>query len=625
MGASSPVVGDPPVVGPERELTEQHESSWASQALATFLSRTGLLALALVLLQLLWRGRAVSGGFFNQDDFLNLHAARDASLDRAYLLEPLAGELSPVGRLFQWLTVHVGTTNWTSVTVFVLVLQTVAALLTWVVVSQLLPDRWLRIPLFVVALFTPLTLPAVFSWSAASIHLPLTVAALVAATALLSHQSQGWSSGPTVAVIALVVALLSSDRAVLLPVVLFFLLAAAREPDALGVRRRLVDTFRSTPWVWLLMAVAVVLRLAHGLLGDDATSLGAPQRASVAGDVVEQYLRQVVWGLAGGPWGGHWTGAVLDPDRGGAFALAVLACALAAIPLLRSARRPRVRVALAGLGVTVLLSLVMAISTNSDLLALGMVTRRCADAALYFVLFAAVAFRSARFPRWMHYVVPRSMVLASLLVAGALLISSAVTTRAVVPYLENKDDRGFVEAMAAGLLGNPATVLLEDPTPEWIIHPWFGDDARVSTVASLLPEQPLLDVPSEHLRKVDAGGHLREVNLLEPVRSLSSGGVCAHKVGTSPSEVPFESETASQRQVLQFDYIVGEDAFLRLQAGGAQFRLALKKGMSRIQVPLQGGFDSATFSLDPAAGDLSACLGLVEVGTPIEAPFRGLQ
>lgn len=594
---------------------------WWVTSLAPFRSPAGLCALALVLLQALWRGVGLAGGYFTQVDYLHLKQVQERPFAWSTLGGEHSGEFAPVAKLLTWVAHAISGTGWTGVTVLVLLMQTVIAVLLWLILSRLLPGRWVRVPLLGLALFTPLTLPTTFAWDQASIWFPAVLCLLVALLSLLAAQRSHWAMGSRVAAVALVVALLSSDRAVLFPVVLLFVLAGSLEPSGLGMLGRLGSVLRSHLKFWVFVVAAVVARIVlvqwHGAGGFSGSS-----GVSTAGDVLGEFLRQVSTGVLGGPWHGAFVDSSLQPAQRWITAVGVLACAAIAVLVLRRLRRPCVATAVLGLVVLTALVVPLMVFDAPGASPLAHVARHAADAAVLVVLLAAVALREVTVPRRLAPAAQASPGVLAVLSTVLLVVSSAVTTSELVPHLSNTDDREFVEALAAGLGADPAVVLLDGALPAGVMHPWFGDAAVVSTVAGLLPESPTFAVPSEKLRLVDGLGLLREVALLAPAKAYLQPGSCSNTVTSTGLDVALTETAADGQVVLSLDYLASQDSFVRVQAGEQDVRVPLRKGLGRIQVPMEGGFSSFSMVMAPDSASATACLATAEVGAAVAAPTK---
>ncbi|MBE7323176.1 hypothetical protein IEQ44_00735 [Nocardioides sp. Y6] len=602
-----------------RAETRREEFSWWAEARDSFRSPAGMVAVLVIAVQAIWRGTTVAGGFFTQDDFLMLARATDEPMGWDHLTAAHSGEFSPIGNLLVWATTQVTGFSWGGVTFVVLLLQTLAALLTWVVLTQVLEDRWVKIPLLVVACFTPLTLGATLWWSLASTHLPTVVLLLVGFSTLLAHLRSSWRAGLPIAGVALVLVLLCSDRSLALPLVAFVVVAAMWPQESAGVRERLIGTATSYARLWLVLLVALVVRVLVGV-GRDNSGFGWPQSFADVRHIAEQYVRQGISGLVGGPWTGTMSGTALEPDARWPLAVAAFVCLLLAAPIIRSLRDPVVAVAGVGLVLHFVLGAVVLILTKDGLSAMGMVSRFVADVAPSVVVLVALALRRTVVPDQVRrFVVPWPGLAASVL-AVALLVSCAVTARAMVPTLKNEDDRAYVDYVREGLLIDPRIVLLDGPVPEGIMSSLFGSSARVSTVVGLLPEEPTFGMPSEVLRMVDGAGILREVDLTLTVPSAPAPeGDCGYAVTGQRTTIPMSGPVAAGNHVLEISYLTGGDTYAEVQAGEETIRIPIRSGVHTIQVPVRTAFSNVTLTLENPGQ--TVCVGGLSAGVPTPAPL----
>lgn len=596
--------------------------SWWAMARDSFRSPVGMVAVVVIAVQALWRGSAVAGGFFTQDDYLMLQRAADLSMGVEHLTASHAGEFSPIGNLLVWATTQVAGFSWGGVTFVVVVLQTAAAALTWVVLTQVLEDRWVKVPLLTVACFTPLTLGPTMWWALASTHLPTVVLLLAGLSALLAHMRHEWRAGVPLAALCLVLVLLCSDRGLALPLVSFVVVAAMLRPDDLGVRDRLVTAASRYSRLWLLLLVAVVVRALVGV-GRGNSGYGWPQSFDDMSYVVEQYVRQGVSGLVGGPWIGTMSSTVLEPEARWPLAVAVLLCLLLAVPVIRCLRHPVVLVAGIGLVVTFLLGAVVLLLTKEGLSAMGMVSRFVADVVPAVVVVLALALRKTVVPTDLRRFVVGWSGVAAVVLAVVLVVSAAITSRTMMPTLKNEDDRAYVDQIRTGLELDPRIVLVDGPVPEGIMSAMFGSVAKVSTVVGLLPQQPTFGMPSDSLRMVDGAGILRDVDLSFAVASRPGpDGDCGWAVTGPGTTIPMQSEVVAGAHVLEVGYLASTDSYAELVAGEASVRIPVRAGLHEIQVPVTSEFSEVTLTLDDPGQTL--CVGALTAGAPTPAPLNSM-
>lgn len=605
-------------------MAETHPSTLPA-LLRPWASPAGLVALALVVAQGVWRGILLTRGFFTQDDFLMLRLGAEP-LSTDLVLQDYSGHLFPGGFLVAWAHAHHAPLSWSVVVVEVVVLQAVAALLAWLVLNRLLPGSWARVPLLAVALFCPVALWPTLWWAVAIQFLPVSIALLAAVWALLVHLQQGSRWAPTVVVVATAAGMLFQERAVLFPLVLGLVAVAfspARGPravlDALQVRWRL----------WATLGVLCVAYLAvHRVLAPiEATSAGS------AGSGVELVLnfvaRNAVPGVVGGPWNPDVAG---DSLLGPSWGAVVLAWTVLLAGVVWSLRRSLSAawgwlLLLAYLVVDALLLFAGRAALGPEF---GLIPRYAADVvpvlpvALGLVVRAALAGSppdGAERPRRGAEGSRRAAVVA-LSVTGLYAVSAAVTTASVAHHSYNRADRAFVETLRAELRAQPGTVLLDGGVPDDLMIGWFGADGRVSTMIGLAPERPVFDRAGHSLRMVDARGRLRPIDLVAPVSARAGDDeVCGYAVRDQPETVLLaDALTEDARVLARITYYTSAKGSLTVEDGGAEQRVRLRQGTATVDVPLTGPLDELVLRLlpdDDTEQDATVCVTDVTVGYPV--------
>lgn len=603
----------------KRRLETQREPGWLSLAGSAFRTPAGFVAVLVIAVQAIWRGGLVAGGYFTQDDYSMLVRAADESLNLDHLAATHAGEFSPIGNLLLWATTRAAGIDWGAVTLVVVVLQTVIAVLTWVVLTQILEDRWVRIPLLTVALLTPLTLAPTLMWALATTHLPTVALLLMGVSALLAHLRVGWQPGVRVAASCLVLVMFCSDRALLLPVVALVAVASMLRPDDLGFGARVSRALSLYGRLWIVLVAALVIRVLLGVSRDN-NGFGLPSTFPEALDIVEQYFRQGVAGLVGGPWRGDMLSTVLTPSASWPLAVAAIVCILLAVPVIRCLKDPAVAVAAVGLIGYFFLGAVVLLVTQEGVNAMGMVSRFVADVVPAVVICLALALRRSTVPHEISRWVMKAPAGIAVALAVAFQTSAAVTTLEAAPTLQNRDDRDYVEQIQSGLEFDPRIVLLDGPVPEGIMSSWFGDEARVSTVVGLLPEQPTFDAPSEQLRMVDGTGILREIQLSYAVTSEAAADPsCGWPVTSTTSTVPMQETVEAGEHVMSIGYLMGSDTYAEVRAGDETVRIPIRSGLNTIQLPIRSSFDAVEVTIEDT--DKTLCVGSITVGVPEPAPL----
>lgn len=606
----------------ERELDDRPgrarpraRTQWWAVVRSAFTDTAGFVALLVIAVQAIWRGGILAGGHWTQDDFVGIAQTDGQSLSLSLLGGSHAGEVSLVGRLLVWLVANGGDNSWEVVLLLVVVLQALVAALMWVVLSQVLPDRWVRLPLLALACFTPLTLASTLTWSLAVMLLPAVLLLLLGTSLLLVDHEEPTAGGVVGAALALLGTLLCSDHSLLMPVVPFVLLAGLVARQVGSVRQGVKEVFTRYLGLWIALLVGIVFRaLLLALRNPD--NVGLPESGDAAVDAVEAYVRQGLTGLVGGPWTGDVYAGVLRPDANYPLAIAIVLCILLVVPLVRSARRPSVTVALLGLVGYFVAVVVMLLLTNSQIDTEGMIPRTLATVAPVMVLFVALGLREARAPRkltdFRWFTSPRAAVVLAVLVTAV----TVPTTSALAPELRNVDDRDYLDTLRQGLSTDPSIVLLDGPTPEGVIHPWYGDEARVSTLAPLLLESPPFDVPSSNLRMVDGLGQVRPVALDDPAEAIDPGETtCGYAVRDEETTIPLDRGLPAGRHVVQISYYTNTRSPMTLVLPEEEIQIPVREGLRVVQVPVEhDGLLQLVLRLE--SGTDAVCVGEVAVGEP---------
>ncbi|MDP3966877.1 MAG: hypothetical protein Q8Q02_01245 [Nocardioides sp.] len=584
----------------------------ARAALAPWRDRPGLVALGVLAVMVVWRGVLLRDSFFNQDDYYLTARAWSSALDLQFLTRDTAGHLNPLQQLTYWVVSRWAPFEWGPVAGFVLVLQTLATVFTWHVLTRLLPGRWVRVPLLAVFALSPLTLATTLWWSAAMGLWPHVLVAMLAVLLLLRLE-QG-AAGPRWAVLGIlvcvVVGVLWYERSVLVPAVLYGVAVALRS-DVRGWRR-LVAPARSRPALWIALVVVVGGFLAvHSALTE--IEGGATSWGDLPGLVGSYLGRNVVPGLVSGPWQASLEGGAVVP----ATWVVVLSVGLV---LLGGAWLLRVGGATAGWATVLLVgyltaNLVLLVSGRGGfgtLIALD--PRYSADVVHVAVLAAALALREVS-PG------PRLRLLrgapAALLATVVYVVGAAFGSAVLVPHFQNTEDRAFVTTLRAALAGDGSQVVYDDLVPPGILLPLLGEEALFSRVFAPLPEVPAVDEASSRLRVVGPRGRLLEARLEDAVRALP-GDVpeCGYAVGPRVDRVRFPWPVDG-RLALHLRYFSQEETSVeaRLGAWSGEFRAFPGPNEVWLVVP-DTGRETSALALR-SSSDATVCVTAVEAGRPV--------
>jgi hypothetical protein len=432
--------------------------------LAPWRSWCGLTAVLVVALDLVWHGVLLSRGWFGQDDFLVMSDV----VDRGFggLLEPdHTGGFAPATTLLATGLVRLDPLGWGTAVLPVLALRSVAAVLLWPILTRLLGDRWLRLPLLVLFCASPLMLWATQWWWVAISFWPATVCLLAAVWALLVLVQDGRTGLGVVVVGALGLGLCFSQLAVLHVVVLLGVALIALPGATLRARFRALAGLRPLGMgvIGVLGVYVVVRAFVAPLPAGDGTDAGA---------VVTRHLRYVVSEVWGGPWEGEIVGhAAVVPSAWAVTVSGFLLLAVVGVTLQTGGAAARAAWLTLALHTAAQLGAVVVLSGASDFAALGTVPRVAAEAAPVLVICLAGALSGAvagldldavarqrsgrRLPTGI-----RAEAVVALAVSLVVVLSAGVSSQLLAPNLQHETSKDYVttlrEASTPGTAGQRA-------------------------------------------------------------------------------------------------------------------------------------------------------------------------
>lgn len=572
-----------------------------------WLSPPGACALVVLTVMTVWRAVLLGHGWFSQNDFLVV-----SGLDGPWSVRFTAG-FAPAAFTVANLVSDLAPLSWSLVASVVVVVEAASTAVLWVVLTRLMGDRWLRLPVLVVFAVGPLTLWTTQWWTFAVQFWPAALAVLAAVYAVLRGVQDRWRPAPVVAAVATSCALGFNERWVLAPIVLLGA-ALAVHPATTG-RARLGSVLRLLAGTWVLQLLVVGAYVA-------LRSIVAPLdlgRLQPPGPLVTAYTRHVGAELLGGPWGtGVTTHAYLVPETWTVGAGVLAAAAVIALCLQHGGVSARVSVAAlvgyfaASLGVLVLLR------QGSLASSLDLLHRFGADFAVAFAVLLAGALRETtiRLPAAAarRLSAPAEVALAGV-VSLAFLASTWISTEALATGLYHQDVKLFVANARADLRSDPRAVILDAGVPPGVVSPWFGPAAQASTVLHTAPEKPVFDVPSQQLRLVAASGHLVPVALGGAVEARpTANSACPYPVQFAGIEVPMTGQIPQGRWVMRLGYYTSQDSVAVVDVAGTQLLVPVRSGLNAVDVVVVGSFDRFRVALQHPTATL--CLATATVGVP---------
>lgn len=576
----------------------------------------GLAALGILLVTAVVRGWLLAGSYFNQDDFYMTGRAAESDLTLDYLTRDFAGHVNPLQQLTLWLVAHGAPYRWPVLVVGILLVNLLAVVLMWLILTRLLPGRWARVGLLAVFAWTPLTLVSTLWWSASMFLWPHVVCSLAAVWLLVRWKQEGRPVRHLLAILLVTaIGLLWHERAVLIPPLVFGV-AVALADRATGWRK-VTAALRDHAWLWgSMVALLGGFLFAHSRLTE---VVGGETDADKLLGVTWSFLgRSAVPGLAGGPWTGEVNGGAVVPAAW-VTVVSLLLAALVLVLLLRGggpARRWALAVLLGYVAADTALLLSGRAAFGS---VIGLDPRYSADIPHAAVLCAALALRGGPAGLGLARLADlrrRRLVVAGLVAAYA--VAAGFGTALLVPHFQNKDDRAFVEAYRGDLALDPTVVVFDELAPAELVLPLVGDDSRFSHIFGPLPENPAFDEPSPRLRMIGPDGHLRPL-VFDGTVDAPPGpdGDCGYEITGIRKDVPFVLPVEG-RLALRVQYYTQAEATVTVEAGDWSDEFLARRGPNEVWLvlpDLPGTVPSVDLTSD---GDEPVCVTDVAVGLPVQ-------
>ena len=621
-----------PGSGPVASSTQPPGVAFRNAVTRQWTGPLGLSALALIVVQAVWRGMILGRGFFTQDDFLMMSLS-DARLSGGFLFQGYSGHIFPGGFAIFWLQDRFAPLNWGVSVLVILVLQALSAVTMWAVLRRLLPGQAVSVLVLTFYLFCPLTLWSTQWWAVAVQFLPVAWFLLLAVWALLCRIQDGTRWGEPLAVLAVAASLAFQERGILIPLVLGFLAVGLSEAPTVGKRLRQAFTTHVVLW-GVLLALTVGYLFFHRSAAP-ITSTTAGSAGDDARLVANFLFRNVLTGLFGGPWSRDIVGDSMVRPAYWAVAL----CALLFVGLVVWTVRRGGATSAWGWSLIVVYSIVdvaLLFGGRTQMGATyGMLPRYAADGvpafAIGLALVALAVVRGGEPPETQRpaatsrlgsrLVGVRRIRWLPIWIVLVYAASAAVSTSFMAPYLFNHTDRRYVQNLRAQLRENPQAVIYDGLAPDAIMIGWFGGTGRVSTVIGTAPESPVFDVPSYEMRLVDGKGKLREFNLVAVVGSRKSKDqLCGYHVTKQGVAVPLEEPVQAKRLVLRIAYYTSASGPMTVELDGKSQLVPMRRGAHRVDLVVGGSFDEVSLRLDPDAPDgATVCVPSLQAGYPVAA------
>jgi hypothetical protein len=594
-------------------------------------------AVALIVLGVAWRASITFRGFLAVDDF-PLIARADAAQGPGFLLELYNNHFMPAGHLLIWLTDRLTGYDYWPYATLLIVGQAVVSVAFYRLLVLMLPVSWTLLVPLCLFLFSPLTLEVSAWWAVGVNMLPMQLAMVLAAGALVRYTRTGRRRHLATLGLSVVLGLLFFEKSLLI-VAFLFLLAVLLYTDGGPVAGVLVAIRRWWP-AWLVLTGISVAFLV-GYLSASTSSLRRPASADeVAAFLVQLAGHTVMPGLVGGPWSwldGADGAALTAPGRTARWVAAGLVLAFVAFTIWL--RRSAVR---AWLLLLVYLALVAGLLAATRLGSAysgvaGAVPRYVSDVVVVAAVCVGVALCGLRRaePRDRSadrgdtvlarpVAVPaRAHAFGAALAAGVVLLvaSSLWSGTGFADDWAVKAGRDYLRNARADLAAAPpGTVFMDQPVPESVVPalsaPW---NAQSRFFAPLDPG-PVFVTKARSLSVFAADGHIRPAWVTGVTAAPGPEPGCGYKLtGGGMKRIPLVASVTNYWQAVRVAYLSDRDttATLRL-VNGETVGFDVQRGLNAVFLLVRGG--GAELELAVADPSATLCTDEIAIGALVPAP-----
>lgn len=272
--------------------------------------RLVLIALAMILAQLIFRGWAASGSWFYSDDFIFLGRSGQDRANLEWFFTPHNIHIMPLGLWLATWVGSIGAFSWWLAVLQIVILQGLASLACWWMLRTLFGDRpGILVPLGFY-LVTPMAFPSVLWWAASLNQLPHQIALFGAvATHVTFLRTRRWTPAIMTSVF-LVIGYASYTKSLLLPVLLVLITVIYFASG--GFWSRIKSSLVSYWPAWIIQGTLTGAYLALYFIKVPTSE--RPTASTIAETLDLSIVKSYGPALLGGPW--HWDKLTLLGDSG---------------------------------------------------------------------------------------------------------------------------------------------------------------------------------------------------------------------------------------------------------------------------------------------------------------------
>jgi hypothetical protein len=609
---------------PDLDAPVQHAPHRRASTLSERLSRHLVVyGVLLVVLQLAFRGWALSGSWFYFDDIAFVSRAMNQPLDASYLLESYGGHLMPAGFLVIYGLTKVAVYQWAPWAAVLLALQALAGLGMLRLLLSLFGRRALVLGLLAAYLAYVFTLSAGI-WFAAGINqLPLQVALVFGLHAHVEYLRHRRVRSLVAAMAWSVAGLAFYEKSLLLLgiylIVAFGWFATGGTPDRI---RHLWSHYRTGILAYGALGVGYLALYVHYGLDFSPGNANSQPWSPIAYNLVGTTMLP---GLVGGPlrWQPLGVGAFGWPSQA-----VVLVSWAAFVGLLVHAQRNRTKSlrAWALLAFPAACNVFILASSRANVVGpdIAREYRYQTETAALFVIAVGLAFLPLLGAPEQNEVRADATPENPRLLAAITVVVVAAATVSSVRYVHlwqdaNPSEQYFANVRSTLAHAKQKPVPLADlGIPQTLLWSYRFPENTYSHVFRHLADQTSYPRSSVDVLYVfDDQGHLSPASI-PPTRQQLGGSGCGFPLTGQKMTIPLDGPVIGGGWWLRISYASPKDVSVHVQAGEEGHDLELPKGLHNVFVQAAGNFADVRFSNYASRSGL--CVTALTLGAPVATP-----
>jgi hypothetical protein len=598
------------------EKEESRAAPWSGGFLSEH--RVVLWGVALIVVQLAFRGWALAGSWFVYDDFNFMSRVMNSPL-RQVLFTPYAGHLMPGGFLLSWVNQELAPLAFALPASELLVMQAVASFGCLAFLLTAFGSRPGILPPLAIYLFSVISLPAAVWWAAGVNQLPLHIAFFWGLYTHLSYLRTREVRYAVLTMLIVVSALLFYEKTLLLFMV-FAIVAWAYFAEGDIVTRTRTIWRRYRVGVVTYAAVALAYGAVYAIWGLNFSLANANTRP--LGPVfLGLGVRAFGTGILGGPL--HWMHPTYIFAAAQPSDLLVLASWATIVALMFEMVRTRARAKRAWLIPAALLcsDVLLVVAARSSLPVVAQDYRyqtelaAAAAVALGLSLMPVLgAVESAERKRPSAFFDnPQRATAATVLVVCLALVSSL---QYALHWQSADRQREYFANVKRSLLAEEGSVPLADTSvPGYVMVAFSAAENATSHVLRMYADYAHYPpVTTDQLYIIDRTGNVRPV-VVPTVRKARRGpDWCGYAVRDAPVRIPLNGPVFGTGWWVRVGYLASGDSPVTVRAGAARYETRIYKGLHSLYFEAAGKFRAVWISgLEKGA---TLCTDEVTLGMP---------